>query len=47
MHTYSQAVIDIPITYDPDHKSAVDFRGSEQLLETKGEIDFEFELELS
>jgi hypothetical protein len=47
MHTYSQAVTDTIITYTTDHASKVDFRDSDQLLETKEENDFEFDLELS
>jgi hypothetical protein len=47
MHAYSQTLADITFTYSTDYKSKVDFRDSEQLIETKEEVEFEFDLELS
>jgi hypothetical protein len=47
MHAYSQPNSDITFSYSIDQESKVDFRDSEQLLDTKEEISFEFDLELS
>jgi hypothetical protein len=47
MHSYSQAITDVTYIYTIDHKTKVDFRSSDQLLEAVEEIDFELDLELS
>jgi hypothetical protein len=47
MCVYSQAITGIILTYTTDHASSVDFKDSDQFLETKEENDFEFDLELS